>query len=63
LNHIKENVRYIIFIIEKIICIDLDENASDLDFEDSIDKNHATPTLHNDASKSSPSKPSLLFVL
>jgi hypothetical protein len=41
----------------------LDENANDLDFEDSIDKNHATPTLHNELIKTLPSKlSSFLFI-
>jgi hypothetical protein len=37
----------------------LDENANDLDFDDSIDKNPATPTLNNELNKSSLSKQSL----
>lgn len=44
------------------IDISLDENASDLDFEESLDKNHATPTLHNESEKSPISKPGLSFV-
>jgi hypothetical protein len=41
----------------------LDENANDLDFEDSIDKNHATPTLHNESIKTLPPKlSSFLFI-
>lgn len=34
----------------------LDENANDLDFEESLDKNQATPTLHNESEKSPMSK-------
>jgi hypothetical protein len=41
----------------------LDENANDLDFEESLDKNHTTPTLHNESMKSSPSKQSLFFII
>ena len=62
LNHIKKNVRYIKIILEKKrIELSLDENANDLDFEDSIDKHHATPTQHNESIKSSVSKQSLFF--
>ncbi len=40
----------------------LDENANDLDFEESLDKNQATPTSHNEAIKISPSKLSLFLL-
>jgi hypothetical protein len=44
----------------KTIKIYLDENANDLDFEDSLDKNHATPALHNESMRTALSKQSLL---
>ena len=40
----------------------LDENANDLDFEESLEKNHATPTLPNESMKTSPSKLSLFLL-
>ncbi len=48
------------YIIKQRIEIYLDENGNDLDFEDPIDKNHASPTPSNESSRTPLSKQSLL---
>lgn len=45
-----------------MIHIHLDENAGDLDFEDSLDKTHSTPTVHQESEKPPLPKQSLSFV-
>lgn len=45
-----------------MINIYLDENAGDLDFEDSLDKSHPTPTVNSESEKTPLPKPSLSFV-